>query len=342
MKRASIVGLGMAVPETILSNADLEKRIDTTDEWIFTRTGIRERRIAAPQEATSDFATQAALQALQTAGISPQELELIIVATCTPDNPAFPATAMLVQERLGAPRGPAFDISVACAGFAYALDLGAQYIETGRYKTVLVIGAETMSRIVNWADRSTCILFGDGAGAVVLQAATGDEGILSSYLVADGSGACLLGVNAGGSRQPLTHDLLEAGENLLFMRGKEVFRFGVNAMGNAAREAITRAGLTEKDINLLIPHQANIRIIKAAAERMGLLDEAGELTDKVMANVDRYGNTSAASIPIAMYEAWETGRIEPGDIVVTIGFGAGLAWGANVIRWGKLQPKGQE
>jgi 3-oxoacyl-[acyl-carrier-protein] synthase III len=338
MKRASIVGLGMSVPETVLTNADLEARIETSDEWIVTRTGIHERRIAAPHEATSDFATKAAEAALKTANLSPCDVELIIVATCTPDHPSFPATAMLVQERLGAPKGAAFDISVACAGFAYALDMGAQYIETGRYKTVLVIGAETMSRVVNWTDRTTCILFGDGAGAVVLQAAPegSDTGILSSYLAADGSGACMLGINAGGTRQPITHELLDAGENLLFMRGKEVFRFGVNAMGDSAAKAIERAGLTEKDINLLIPHQANIRIIKAAAERMGLLDEAGELTNKVMANVDRYGNTSAASVPIAMVEAWETGRIKPGDIVVTIGFGAGLAWGANVIRWGNV------
>jgi 3-oxoacyl-[acyl-carrier-protein] synthase III len=338
MKRACIVGLGMFVPKKILTNADLEASIETSDEWIVTRTGIRERRIAAPDEATSDLATRAAEAALKTAHLTAQDVDLIIVATCTPDFPSFPATAMLVQERLGAPKGVAFDISVACAGFAYALDMGAQYIETGRYKTVLVIGAETMSRVVNWTDRTTCILFGDGAGAVILQETPegSDAGILSSYLAADGAGACMLGINAGGTRQPLTHELLDARENLLFMRGKEVFRFGVNAMGDSAAKAIAQAGLTEKDVNLLIPHQANIRIIKAAAERMGLLDEAGELTDKVMANVDRFGNTSAASVPIAMVEAWQTGRIKPGDIVVTIGFGAGLAWGANVIRWGDV------
>jgi 3-oxoacyl-[acyl-carrier-protein] synthase-3 len=335
---ATIAGLGMYVPEKVLTNEDLARLVDTSDEWIVQRTGIRERRLCADHEATSDLAVNAAQEALAVAGLDPAQLDVILVATCTPDMPSFPATAMLVQERLGAPRAAAFDISVACAGFAYGLDLGAQFIETGRAKNVLVIGAEAMSRIVNWQDRTTCILFGDGAGAVVLQPGLEGEGLLGSHLGADGAGACLLNIPAGGSRLPLTDELLAERQNTLTMRGKEVFRFGVEVMGESAAAVIEKVGLTPDAIDLLIPHQANVRIIAAAARRLGLTDAEGGLSPKVFVNVERYGNTSAASVPIALVEAWRQGRIPPGNLVVTIGFGAGLAWGANVIRWGALRP----
>ena len=338
LRRAGIAGIGMYVPERVLTNDELSLIVETNNEWIVQRTGIHERRVCSPQEATSDLAVKAAEEALRTAGITPDQLDVIVVATCTPDYNNFPATAMLVQDRLGAPQSTAFDISVACAGFVYALDLGAQFIETGRAQNVLVIGAEKMTSVINWEDRSTCILFGDGAGAVLLQPCDDNEGLLGSNLGADGSGACLLNLPAGGSRTPMTHELLDAKQNTVYMRGKEVFRFGVPVMGETALKALTRANLTPADIDVLVPHQANIRIIQAAAERMKLVNDDGSLSEKVIVNIDRYGNTSAASVPIAMYEAWKFGKIQPGSLVVTIGFGAGLSWGSNVIRWGSLTP----
>jgi len=328
----------MYVPERVVTNDELSTWVDTNDEWIVQRTGIRERRVCAAEEATSDLAVQAATEALAVAGLTAGQLDMILVATCTPDFNNFPATAMLVQERLGALQAGAFDISVACAGFTYALDLGAQFIETGRAQHVLVIGAEKMTSVVNWEDRTTCILFGDGAGAVVLSPCGDNEGLLASNLGANGEGACLLQLPAGGSRTPMTHELLDAKQNTVLMRGKEVFKFGVTVMGDTALKALTRAELTPADIDVLIPHQANIRIIQSAAERMKLVNPDGSLSDKVIVNIDRYGNTSAASVPIAMYEAWKSGKIQPGSLVVTIGFGAGLSWGANVLRWGSLVP----
>lgn len=342
LRRAGIAGIGMYVPERVLTNDELSAIVETNNEWILQRTGIRERRVCSAEQATSDLAIKAALEALAVAGVTPDQLDVILVATCTPDYNNFPATAMLVQDRLGAPQAAAFDISVACAGFAYALDLGAQYIETGRGENVLVIGAEKMTSVIDWEDRSTCILFGDGAGAVLLQPCEESEGLLASNLGADGSGACLLNLPAGGSRTPMTHALLDAKQNTVYMRGKEAFRFGVTVMGETALKALTRAGLTPADIDVLIPHQANIRIIQAAAERMKLVNADGSLSDKVIVNIDRYGNTSAASVPIAMYEAWKFGKIKPGSLVVTIGFGAGLSWGSNVIRWGELTPPALE
>lgn len=338
LRRAGIAGIGMYVPERIVTNDELSTWVDTNDEWIVQRTGIRERRICAAEEATSDLAVKAAEEAMAVAGITPSQLDVILVATCTPDFNNFPATAMLVQERLGALQASAFDISVACAGFAYALDLGAQFIETGRATNVLVIGAEKMTSVVNWEDRTTCILFGDGAGAVVLQPCDENQGLLASNLGANGEGACLLQLPAGGSRTPLTSELLAEKKNTVYMRGKEVFKFGVTVMGDTALKALTRAGLTPADVDVLIPHQANIRIIQSAAERMKLVNPDGSLSDKVIVNIDRYGNTSAASVPIAMYEAWKSGKIKPDHLVVTIGFGAGLSWGANVLRWGNLVP----
>ncbi|WP_309692670.1 beta-ketoacyl-ACP synthase III [Armatimonas sp.] len=338
LRRATIAGIGKYTPERVLTNDELSKLVDTNDEWIVQRTGIRERRIAAANEATSDMATKAAQEALDRAGITAAQLDVIVVATCTPDFNNFPATAMLVQNALGAPRTTAFDISVACAGFAHGLDVGAQFVETGRAKNVLVIGAEKMSSVVNWEDRSTCILFGDAAGAVLLQPSDDESGLLASDLGADGSGACLLNLPAGGSRHPMTPELLAGKENTAHMDGKAVFKFGVKVMGETALKALNRAGMTENDVDMLVPHQANIRIIQAAAERMGLVESDGSLSHKVAVNIDRYGNTSAASVPLALYEAWQDGRVVEGNIVVTIGFGAGLAWGANVIRWGKLKP----
>lgn len=338
LRRAGIAGIGMYVPERIVTNDELSTWVDTNDEWIVQRTGIRERRICAADEATSDLAFKAAEEAMAVAGITADQLDVIILATCTPDFNNVPATAMLVQDRLGAPQATAFDISVACAGFVYGLDLGAQFIETGRAENVLVIGAESMTSIVNWDDRTTCILFGDGAGAAILKPCADDEGLLASYLGADGSGACLLTLPAGGSRTPLTEELLKEKQNTVVMRGKEVFKFGVTIMGETALKALSRAGLTPEDVDVLVPHQANMRIIKSAAERMNLVNSDGSLSDKVIVNVDRYGNTSAASVPIALYEAWKTGKIQPGSLVVTIGFGGGLAWGSNVLRWGNLVP----
>lgn len=332
LRSVGLAGLGMYVPPKVLTNHDLEQLVDTTDDWIVTRTGIRERRIVEEGVATSDLALPAAREALLTAGVTPEDLDLIIVATCTGDMQTFPATASLLQEQLGAKRAAAFDVAAVCSGFVYALQAGAQFVATGEYENVLVVGAETMSRVLDWSDRSTCILFGDGAGAALLRACPDGQGLLASVLGSDGSGACLLNIPAGGSRQPLTPALIEQKQQFLMMKGREVFRFAVEIMGEAAVQALGKAGLTPRDVDLFIPHQANIRIIDAAAKRLDLPNE------KVFVNVDRYGNTSAASVPMALYEAWRGGRIRPGDIVVTVGFGAGLSWGANVIRWGDLAP----
>lgn len=328
---AAITGIGKYVPERVMTNDDLARIVDTSDDWIYSRTGIRERRIAATDQATSDLAFHAATAALAVAGRAPAELDLILVATCTGDFGSFPATAAILQERLGAKRAAAFDVTAVCAGFAYALDVAAQYVETGRYRTVLVVGAEIMSRIVDWSDRNTCVLFGDGAGAVVVERAETSQGaILGSILGTDGAGAEHLNVPAGGTRTPLTADTLNAHQNCIYQNGREVYKFAVKIIGEAAIQALTSVGLTAADVSLFVPHQANIRIINAAAERMGLPME------KVAVNVHRYGNTSAASVPIALCEAWEAGRVQPGDVVVTVGFGAGLTWGANVIRWGNI------
>jgi 3-oxoacyl-[acyl-carrier-protein] synthase-3 len=332
LRGAAIAGLGMYVPERVMTNADLEKLVETSDEWIVARTGIRERRIAAPDQATSDLALPAAREALAVAGIAPERVELIVVATCTGDMGSFPATATILQDKLGAKRAAAFDVAAVCSGFAYGLDVAAQYVQTGRYANALVVGAEVLSKVVDWSDRNTCVLFGDGAGAAVLTAAPWGEGILGGVLGADGSGGCLLNVPGGGSRSPLTAESIAAGAGYLKMRGKEVYRFAVEIMGEAAVQALDSVGLAPSDVDLFIPHQANVRIIDAAAKRLDLPSE------KVFVNVDRYGNTSAASVPIGLYEAWKSCRIRPGDLVVTVGFGAGLTWGANVIRWGDLTP----
>ncbi len=321
-----IVGTGIYLPEQVLTNADLEKIVETSDEWISSRTGIRERRIISEEMATSDMAAHAGRMALDNAGVLPEEVDLIIVATVTPDH-AFPATACLVQDKLGARRAAAFDLSVGCSGFVYGIGIGSQLIRTGLYRTVLVIGAETLSRIVNWQDRRTCVLFGDAAGAAVLQPVEEGYGILSVELGADGSGGDLLKLAVGGSRAPITEENCNSAERYLYMAGPEVFKFAVKIMDESAHKALRKAGVDKKDISCFIPHQANIRIIDAAARRLDVPQE------KVFVNVHKYGNTSAASIPVALHEAVNECKIKKGDYVVLVGFGAGLTWGAGVIRW---------
>jgi len=328
---AHVVGWGKYIPHRVLTNDDLSRMVDTSDEWILSRTGIRERRLADDGETTATMAVQAARCALEVAGLSPAQLDLIIVATVTPDH-LFPATACLVQDALGATRAAAFDLSAGCSGFVYGLAVAAHLLETGAYRTALVVGAETLSRITDWSDRATCVLFGDGAGAVVLQAGENAGGVLATVLGADGSGGDLLKLPAGGSRWPASHRTVAQGLHYLRMEGREVFRFAVRKMPAATREVLEKAGLSLVDVDLLIPHQANQRIIDAAARALGLS------ADSVYSNLERLGNTSAASIPIALCEAAEEGRIRPGDLVVCVGFGAGLTWGAAAIRWTRPQP----
>jgi 3-oxoacyl-[acyl-carrier-protein] synthase-3 len=322
-----IVGTGSFLPPRCLTNADLEKMVDTSDEWIRARTGIVERRLADPDTATSDLAVRAARQALENAGVEAAALDLIIVSTVTPDM-FFPSTASLVQHQLGAERAGAFDLLVGCTGFVYALSLGAQAIATGANETVLVVGAETLSKVVDWSDRATCVLFGDGAGAVVLRESAEGKGLLSYVLGNNGEGATeLLSIPAGGSRRPASEETVRQGLHFLKMEGGEVFKFAVRIMEEASRQALAQAGLRIEDVDLLVPHQANVRIMDAAAKRLGLP------RDRVLYNVERYGNTSSASIPIALDEAARGGQLRPGDVVVLVSFGAGLSWASAVLRW---------
>ena len=329
--RAQVTGWGKYVPEQILSNEDLSRLVETSDEWIRTRTGIAARRIAGAHDTTASMAIRAARQALAVAGLAPQKLDLIIVATATPEH-LFPATACLVQDALGAAHAGAFDLSAGCTGFIYALSVAAEMIAAGTYRNILVVGAETLSRIVNWRDRNTCVLFGDGAGAVVLQPGEGGGGILASTLGADGSGGDLLMIPAGGSKLPAGPATFEKGQHYIHMDGREVYRFATRVIARAAREVTEAAGLKLGDVDLLIPHQANIRIIDSAVKDLGVP------RDRVYVNLQRYGNTSAASIPIALCEAVEEGRLQPGDHAVLVGFGAGLTWGAVLLRWGVPTP----
>jgi len=321
-----ILGMGSCLPDKIMTNYDLEKIVDTTDEWIIERTGIKERRIADDQTATSDIALKAAERALEKSGISAAELDLIIVGTATPDM-MFPSTACIIQDRLRAANAAAFDLAAGCSGFVYALITGCQFIQTGLYKKVLVIGAETLSKILDWQDRNTCVLFGDGAGAAVLGQVPAGYGVLGFDLGSDGSGGDLLKLPAGGSRHPASVETVTGRQHYVHMQGREVFKFATKVMGEAAVKALAKAGLEPKDIDYLIPHQANIRIIHSAAKRLKMP------LDKVMVNVDKYGNTSAASIPIALKEAVDQNIIKDGDIVVLVGFGAGLTWAACVMKW---------
>jgi 3-oxoacyl-[acyl-carrier-protein] synthase-3 len=321
-----IIGTGKYVPERVLTNKDLEQMVETNDEWIVTRTGMRERRIAAPEQATSDLAYEASVKALDNAGIAAEDLDLIVVATITPDM-FFPSTASLLQDRLGAKRAAAFDLSAACSGFIYGLATASSMIASGMYKKVLIVGAECLSRITDYTDRNTCILFGDGAGAVVLGEVPAGRGFRSFDLGSDGSGGHLLKIPGGGSRIPSTAESVEAKHHFLKMAGNDVFKFAVRVMGAAADDALRKAGLAKEDIDLLIPHQANIRIIQAALNRLELPEE------KAVINLDRYGNVSAASIPLALCEAVEQGRVSEGDTLLMVGFGGGLTWGAAVLIW---------
>jgi len=327
-KYAGIIGIGSYVPEKVITNADLEKTIDTSDSWIVERTGIRERRVVAEGQATSDLATIAAERALADAGVSAEELDLIIVATVTPDM-VFPSVACLVQNNLKAVNAAAFDLTAVCSGFMYALVTGTTFIQTGMYKKILIIGAEALSTITDWTDRNTAILFGDGAGAAVLAEVPEGFGVLGVHLGAEGAGGDLLKMPAGGSRLPASADTVAQRLHYTRMDGNEVFKFAVKVMGEAVKQALEMANLTSDDITYLVPHQANIRIIQSAAKRVGMP------MDKVVVNVDKYGNTSAASIPIALDEAVKTGKIKKGDTIAMVGFGGGLTWAASIVKWSK-------
>lgn len=323
--RSRILGTGAYVPDRVLTNADLERMVATDDAWIIERTGIRERRIAAPGEACSDLGTRAAQEALAAAGITPADLDLILVATCTGDQP-LPSTACLIQAQLGARRAAACDLSAACCGFVYALSVADAYVKTGsRY--VLVIGSEVMSAITDWTDRSTCILFGDGAGAAVVGPAEGHRGILSTHLHSDGGLGELICVPGGGSEMPPSEKMLSEKAQYLKMRGNETYKVAIKTLEEVARETLSAHSLTVNDVDLYVPHQANIRILRAVAERLQLPME------KVFMNIDRYGNTSAASIPLALDEAVKAGRIKEGSLVMIGAFGAGLTWASALIRW---------
>jgi len=326
-KKAGIIGLGMYVPENILTNKELEKMVDTTDEWIVSRTGIKERHIARSDEATSDMAVNAAREALKDAHLNPEDIDLIIVATITPDM-FFPATACVVQAKLGARQIPAFDISVACSGFIYGLAIASQFISSGTYKHALIIAAEKLSAITDWNDRSTCVLFGDGAGAAVL-APVEEGGILSISLGANGHQGELIKLPAGGSRIPATKESIEGRLHFIKMNGSELFKHAVKIMADAALSATAPLGLKAEDIKLVIPHQANERILNAAARRIGLKK------DQIYLNLDKYGNMSAASSAVALAEAVKKGLIKKGDKIVLDAFGGGLTWGAMVIEWSK-------
>ncbi|MHB1005430.1 MAG: beta-ketoacyl-ACP synthase III [Chloroflexota bacterium] len=324
---AQIVGWGMYAPSKVVTNDDLASVVDTTDDWIKSHTGIAQRHIAEPKESTSTLAIRAAQNAIAVADFNPRHIDLVIVATLTPDYP-WPSVACLVQDALGIPHAAAFDISAGCTGFVYALSIASRLIAGGHHKAALVIGAETLSRIVDWTDRKTCVLFGDGAGAVLLQATEQPTGLLGATLGSDGSGAELLYVPGGGSKRPASVESVQNHQHYVKMDGSAVYRFAVDAMTKAARGVIEETGVGIGDIELVIPHQANIRIIQAATKALKLAPE------RVFTNIARYGNTSAASIPIALCEAVEHGRVQTSDHILLVGFGAGLTWGAALIQWG--------
>lgn len=326
MLRARIAATGSYVPERVLTNFDLEKMVDTTDEWIRERTGIRERRIAAEKEAASDLAYEAAKAAFKKTDIKPKDIELIIVATVTGDMP-FPATACHLQQKLGLKKAAAFDINAACSGFLYGLSIANGFIRSGTYKRILLIGSELLSRITDWEDRSTCVLFGDGAGAAILEATNEDRGIISTHLRSDGSMWELLHMPGGGSRNPASKDTVKKKMHCIKMKGNETFKIAVRTLEGLVRETLAENKLKISQLALLIPHQANLRIIQATAERLDMPIE------KVMVNIDKYGNTSAASIPIALDEAVRQGRVRDGDYVLLEAFGGGLTWASVLIKW---------
>jgi len=324
-RHVAILGTGSYVPERILTNADLEKIVDTTSEWIVTRSGIKERRIARDDQATSDLAAEAARRSLAAAGVKPEEIDLIIVATLTPDMP-FPNTACFVQNLIGAKNATCIGLEAACSGFLFAVDAANQYLLTGRFKTALVIGAEKLSGVTDWQDRTTCVLFGDGAGAVVLRACDSGEGILSTVTGSDGSLNALLNIPGGGSRHPVSPETIEKRMHFMKMEGKEVFKHAVRAMADASRKALEKAGITMAEVACVVPHQANMRIVEAIRDRLGVGPE------KFFVNLDKYGNMSAASIPVALDEAIRAGVIKKGDKVVLVAFGGGFTWGAMVVK----------
>jgi len=324
MRPVSVIGTGSYVPDRILTNADLEKIVDTTDEWILTRSGIRERRIARADQATSDLAAEAGRQALEAAGVAPEEVDQIIVGTITQDM-GFPSTACFVQDLLKARNAHCFDLAAACSGFVYALETGRQFVASGSVRTSLVIGAEKLSGVTDWTDRTTCVLFGDGAGAVVLRSVEGRRGILGTVMGSDGALASLLEIPGGGSRHPASVQTLEGRMHYMKMAGKEVFKHAVRTMSEATLQVLKKCQLSFDDIQLVIPHQANIRIIQAIGERLGLP------LAKVFVNVEKYGNMSSATVPVALDQAIRAGRVKPGDRVVLVAFGGGFTWGATVL-----------
>ena len=326
LRTVSIIGTGSYVPEKILTNADLSKIVNTSDEWIVTRTGIKERRMAAKEEHTSDMAAKAAQKAIEQAGISPKEINLILVATATPDM-LFPATACFVQKKIGATGAACLDISAACAGFLFGIEIAQQFITSHTYDTVLVIGADKLTSITNWTDRNTCVLFGDGAGAAILRHRGSPHGIISTHIGSDGQYTDILFMPGGGSRCPITKENADKNLATIHMTGKEVYKQAVTAMVSASQKALEKAGLTSQDLACVIPHQANLRIIEAIAGRLDIS------LDRFYVNLDRYGNTSAAAVAMALDEANRTGRIKPGDYVLMVVFGGGLTWASTVIEW---------
>jgi 3-oxoacyl-[acyl-carrier-protein] synthase-3 len=325
-RTVSIVGTGSYTPSRRLTNEDLSKIVDTSDEWITTRTGIKERRIAAKDELTSDMASRASLAALEQAKVEPKEIDLILVATATPDM-LFPATACFVQKKIGALKAACLDISAACAGFLFGIEIAQQFITSGTYDTVLVIGAEKLSSITNWTDRNTCVLFGDGAGAAVLQHRGRAHGVISTHIGSDGEYTDILFMPGGGSKTPITAENAHLNLATIHMLGKEVYKQAVTAMLDASRKALEKAGLTTDDISCIIPHQANLRIIDAIADRLKIPRE------KVFVNLDKYGNTSAAAVAIALDEANRSGRIKQGDYLLMVVFGGGLTWASTIVEW---------
>jgi len=326
LRGAGIIGLGSFIPPKVLTNADMEKIVDTTDEWIVTRSGIKKRHIIEPGTGASDLGVEAAKRALQSASISADKIDLVICATISGDMP-FPSTACLIQDRIGAVNAGAFDLQAGCSGWVYGLTVASQFVKSGMYDHVLVVGADVLSTCTDWTDRSTCVLFGDGAGAAVVGACAPDEGVLSMYMGSDGGGGKFLKIEAGGSKMPTTAETVANKLHYIQMDGKEVYKFAVRIMGEASMKALELCGKSTEDVDLFVPHQANIRIIDAAAHRLNLPPE------KVFINVQEYGNTSAASIPIALDEAFHGGKIKKDDIIVTVGFGAGLTWAAAVLKW---------
>lgn len=326
MRKSKIIGTGSAIPEIKVTNHDLEKMVDTNDEWIQSRTGISSRYFAAPETNTSDLSAIAARKALEAAGLKAEDIDLIIVATITPDM-GLPSTACMVQDLIGATKASAFDLTAACSGFVYGMAVADQFISSGFYNHVLVIGAETLSRILDMSDRNTCVLFGDGAGAVVMTASDSEQGLLSFQLGADGTGGKYLYLPAGGAKVPASHDSVDQRLHYIKMEGSDVFKFAVRAMESSSVTAIEKAGLSISDVNYMVPHQANIRIIQAAAKKLNLP------MDKVQVNLNEYGNMSAASIPVALDEAVRENKIKRDDNVVMVGFGGGLTWASCVMKW---------